>query len=106
MCYNNDTKIKREEIIKMTKTQIIEAMAAKSELSKAACEKAYKAAFETIAEALAAGDKVQVAGFGTFEVRARGERQGRNPRTGETIVIAASKNVGFAAGKALKESLN
>ena len=60
---------------------------------------------EAIVDALKAGDKVQVVGFGTFEVKERAARTGRNPRTGETLEIAASKNVGFSAAKALKDAI-
>jgi len=62
--------------------------------------------FELVGESLANGESVQIFGFGTFEVRERSERQGVNPRTGEKITISASKNVGFKAGKALKDKVN
>ncbi len=90
----------------MNKTELIAAMAEKAELNKKDSEKALKAFIEVVADALKAGDKVQVVGFGTFEVSERGEREGRNPQTGETMVIKASKNPKFKAGKALKDALN
>ncbi len=90
----------------MNKTELIAAMAEKAELSKKDSEKALKAFVDVVADALKEGDKVQVVGFGTFEVSERGEREGRNPQTGETMVIKASKNPKFKAGKALKDALN
>ncbi len=90
----------------MNKTELIAAMAEKSELNKKQSEEALKAFVEVVSDALREGDKVQIVGFGTFEVSERGEREGRNPQTGETMVIKASKNPKFKAGKALKDSLN
>ncbi|MBR2293633.1 MAG: HU family DNA-binding protein [Clostridia bacterium] len=90
----------------MNKTQLVEVVALKSGLKKKEAEAAVNAMTEAIAEALKAGDKVQLIGFGTFEVKERAARDGRNPKTGETIKIAASKHPSFAAGKALKDSLN
>ncbi len=90
----------------MNKTQLIEAVAAKADLKKKDAEAAVNAITAAIAEALKAGDKVQLVGFGTFEVKAREAREGRNPRTGEKITIAASKHPAFTAGKALKDSVN
>jgi len=90
----------------MNKTQLGEAVAEKAGLKKKEAEAAVNAMTDAIAEALKAGDKVQLIGFGTFEVKERGAREGRNPRTGETIKIAASKHPSFAAGKALKDSIN
>lgn len=90
----------------MNKTQLIEAVASKSEIKKKDAEAAINAAFEVITDALKAGDKVQVIGFGTFEVKERGARTGRNPQTGKTIEIPASKHPAFAAGKALKDAVN
>lgn len=89
----------------MTKANIIDAVATKTGTTKKASEAAVNAALEAITEALKAGDKVQVFGFGTFEVKERAARTGRNPRTGETLEIAASKNVGFSAAKALKDAI-
>ena len=90
----------------MNKTQLIEAVAAKANLKKKDAEAAVNAVTAAIAEALKAGDKVQLVGFGTFEVKTREAREGRNPRTGEKITIAASKHPAFTAGKALKDSIN
>ena len=90
----------------MNKTQLIEAVAAKADLKKKDAEAAVNAVTAAIAEALKAGDKVQLVGFGTFEVKTREAREGRNPRTGEKITIAASKHPAFTAGKALKDSVN
>lgn len=90
----------------MNKTQFIDEMKNKSGLSKADAEKAYKAFVETVTEALKDGDKVQLIGFGTFEIGERAAREGRNPQTGETIQIAASKNPRFKAGKAFKDAVN
>lgn len=75
-------------------------------LTKKQAGEALDAAFGYISEQLAGGDRVQVAGFGTFSVSERAERQGRNPQTGEAMTIAASKNAKFKAAKALKDSLN
>ena len=90
----------------MNKTQLIEAIADKSGLKKKEAEAALNAMTAAIADALKAGEKVQLIGFGTFDVKERGAREGRNPRTGETIKIAACKNPTFSAGKALKDSVN
>ena len=90
----------------MNKTELVAAMAEKTELSKKDAEKALKAFTETVAEQLKNGYKIQLVGFGTFEVAEREAREGRNPRTGETMTIAASKSPKFKAGKALKDSLN
>ena len=90
----------------MNKTQFVEAVAAKADLKKKDAEAAVNAVIAVIEDALKAGDKVQLVGFGTFEVKARAARDGRNPKTGEKITIAASKHPTFAAGKALKDSVN
>ena len=90
----------------MKKSELIAVMAEKSGLDKKSAEKALNAFTDTVAEALKAGDKVQLVGFGTFEVSERGERTGRNPQTGEEMVIPASKNPKFKAGKSLKEKVN
>ena len=90
----------------MKKTELIAAVAAKTGLKKNAAEAAVAAVFATVADELAAGNKVQVIGFGTFEVKERAARTGRNPHTGEAIEIAASKYAAFSAGKALKDKLN
>ena len=90
----------------MNKSELVAAIAEKAELSKKDSEKALKAFTETVAEQLQKGDKIQLVGFGTFEVSERPAREGRNPRTGETMTIAASKAPKFKAGKALKDSIN
>ena len=90
----------------MNKTQLVEAVAQKSKLNKKEAEAAVNAMTAAITDALKAGDKVQLVGFGTFEVKALAERTGRNPKTGEAMVIAASKKPAFAAGKALKDAVN
>lgn len=87
----------------MNKTELIAAVSEKTGVSKKDCEKAISAMLEQVAEALAQGDKVQIVGFGSFEVKERQARTGRNPRTGETVEIAASKAPVFKAGKALKD---
>ena len=88
----------------MNKTELIAAVAEKAGLSKKDTEKAVTAALDAITEALVKGDKVQLVGFGAFEVRERGERIGRNPQTKEEIKIPASKAPVFKAGKALKDA--
>ena len=90
----------------MNKTQLIDAIAQKGDLNKKQAEAALKAFTEAVAEALKAGDKVQLVGFGTFDVKVRGERTGRNPKTGETNKVPASKHPAFSASKALKDQLN
>lgn len=90
----------------MNKTELIASVAAKAELSKKDSEKAVKALFDVVSEELAKGGKVQVIGFGTFEVRERQAREGRNPQTGDVIKIASSKSPAFKAGKQLKELVN
>lgn len=90
----------------MNKTQLIDVVATKTGLTKKAAEAAVNAMNEAITEALKAGDKVQLIGFGTYEVKERAARDGRNPKTGETIKIAASKAPAFSAGKALKDAIN
>lgn len=89
----------------MNKVELVAAVAEKAELSKKDAEKAVSAVLDAVVEALASGDKVSVVGFGSFEVRERGERTGRNPRTKETIVIPASKQPVFKAGKAFKDAV-
>lgn len=89
----------------MNKSELITAVAEASELSKKDATKAVDAVFETIQNALAGGDRVQLIGFGNFEVRERAARKGRNPQTGEEIEIAASKVPAFKPGKALKDAV-
>ncbi|MCC8101044.1 MAG: HU family DNA-binding protein [Lachnospiraceae bacterium] len=90
----------------MNKTELVAAIAEKTELSRKDAEKALKAFTEVVTEQLKSGEKVQLVGFGTFEVAVRPEREGRNPQTGETMKIAASKMPKFKAGKALKDTVN
>ena len=90
----------------MNKTELVEAMAKQAGLSKKDSEKALKAFTDTVAKALKKGDKVQLVGFGTFEVTKRAARTGRNPQTGAEMKIKASKAPKFKAGKALKDSIN
>ncbi len=89
----------------MNKTELIEMVAEKAGLTKKDSEKALNAIMDGITETLARGEKVQLVGFGTFEVRSRKEREGRNPSTGETIKIAAQNVPAFKAGKALKDTV-
>lgn len=90
----------------MTKTNIIDTVVAKTGLKKKDAEAAVNEVFAAMTEALSAGEKIQVIGFGTFDVKAREARTGRNPLTGKEIQIAASKAVRFTAGKALKDAVN
>ena len=89
----------------MNKTELVAAVAEQAGLSKKDAEAAVKAFTDVVAEALKAGDKIQLVGFGTFEVSERAAREGRNPRTGETMTIEASKTPKFKAGKALKDAI-
>ena len=89
----------------MNKAELIEAVAANADLSKAAAGRALDAALEAITKALKKKDTVTLVGFGTFSVRKRSARMGRNPKTGEEIKIRASKVPGFKAGKALKDAI-
>ena len=89
----------------MNKAELIAVVAEKAGLTKKDTEKAVNATFDAITEALAKGDKVQLVGFGAFEVKERGERIGRNPQTKEEIKIPASKAPVFKAGKALKDAV-
>lgn len=90
----------------MNKTELVAAIAEKAEISKKDSEKALKAFIDVVSDQLKKGDKVQLVGFGTFEVSERAAREGRNPQTGETMKIAASKAPKFKAGKALKDMVN
>ena len=90
----------------MNRTELISAMSEKANMSKVDTEKALKAFIDTVTEELKNDGKVQLVGFGTFEVTERAERQGRNPKTGEAITIPASKSPKFKAGKALKDIVN
>ena len=90
----------------MNKTELIAAVAEKAELSKKDAEIAVSAAIDVITDALRSGEKVQLVGFGTFEVSKRAAREGRNPQSGKVMQIAASKVPKFKAGKALKDAVN
>ncbi|MBQ9411821.1 MAG: HU family DNA-binding protein [Oscillospiraceae bacterium] len=89
----------------MNKAELISVVAEKTGLSKKDCEKALNATFDSITESLEAGERVQLVGFGAFDVKHRDARIGRNPRTKETIEIAASRTPTFKAGKALREAV-
>ena len=90
----------------MNKTELVADIAEKTELSKKDAEKALKAFIDVVSDELKAGNKIQLVGFGTFEVAERAAREGRNPKTGEAMTIAASKTPKFKAGKALKDEVN
>ena len=90
----------------MNKKEIVAAVAGKCEVSKKDAEKVIEAVTSVITDALKNGDKVQLVGFGTFEVAERAAREGRNPKSGETMYIAASKTPKFKAGKVLKDAVN
>ncbi|AMV72786.1 HU family DNA-binding protein [Desulfuromonas carbonis] len=90
----------------MTKADLVNAMAEKAGLSKTDAEKALKAFADAVTDALKAGEKVALVGFGTFSVSARAARTGKNPQTGAKINIPAAKTPKFKAGKALKDSVN
>ena len=90
----------------MTKSELINQIAEKSELTKKDAEQAFSAVVSTITDALVSGEKVQIVGFGTFEVTERAARTGKNPQTGKEIKIAACKAPKFKAGKALKDAVN
>ena len=90
----------------MNKTELIAAVAEKAEISKKDAEKAVKAFTDVVSEELVNGGKIQLVGFGTFEVSERAERTGRNPQSGKEMVIPASKAPKFKAGKALKDMVN
>ncbi len=90
----------------MNKTELVAAIAEQTELSKKDAEKALKAFVDVVTEELQKGEKIQLVGFGTFEVTERAAREGRNPLTGATMSIPASKAPKFKAGKALKDAVN
>ena len=90
----------------MTKTDLVNVVAAEAQLNKKQAEAAVNGVLAAITSALKDGDKVQLIGFGTFEVKESAEREGRNPKTGETIKIAASKKPAFTASKVLKDEVN
>jgi nucleoid DNA-binding protein len=86
-------------------SQLVEHVAERTGLSKGQAKQAVAAVFEAMSERLAAGDRIQVSGFGSFEIRDRAERQGTNPRTREKVTIPASKAVGFRAASSLKDKI-
>lgn len=90
----------------MNKTELVAAIAKQTELSKKDAEKAVKAFTDVVTAELKKGEKIQLVGFGTFEVSERSAREGRNPQTGDTMTIEASKTPKFKAGKALKDAVN
>lgn len=90
----------------MNKTELIAAVAEKSGLTKKDAEKAVGAVIESVMETVANDEKVQIVGFGTFELRTRNERTGRDPRTNESIIIPAAKVPAFKAGKVFKDTVN
>ena len=90
----------------MNKSQLIKSVAEKSELSQKQVTEALSLIEDTLVECLKTGEKVQLSGFGTFEVRERAERKGRNPKTGEVVTVAACKYLAFVPAKAVKETLN
>ena len=90
----------------MNKTELVAAVAEQGEVSKKDAEKVLKAFVDVVTEELKKGEKVQIVGFGTFKVSERAAREGRNPHTGETMMIKASKAPKFEAGKAFKDALN
>lgn len=90
----------------MNKSQLIDRVAQNAEITKASANRAVDAMIEAVAESLSSGDTVQLIGFGTFSVKERSARMGRNPQTGQEISIPAAKIPGFKAGKALKDAVN
>jgi DNA-binding protein HU-beta len=95
-----------EEGTQLNKTELVGAVAEKAGLTKKDADRVVNSLFEVITETLASGEKVQIIGFGTFEVRHRAARKGRNPQTGEEIDIAASRLPAFKAGKALRRAVD
>ena len=104
-CFLSENKMKGMEET-MNKTQLIDAVAKSANLKKADAEAAVNAVMAAIENALVDGEKVQLVGFGTFEVKTRAARAGKNPRTGEAITIPASKYPAFSAGGAMKAAVN
>ena len=90
----------------MNRTELVAAMAEKTQLSKKDADLELKAFIDVVSEEMQKGEKIQLVGFGTFEVSERAAREGRNPKTGETMTISASKSPKFKAGKALKDLVN
>ena len=103
---NKGSIIKQKEELSINKTELVAAIAEQAELSKKDTEKALKAFIDVVTEELKKEEKVQLVGFGTFEVSKRAAREGRNPQTGKTMKIEACKAPKFKAGKALKDAVN
>lgn len=103
--YKNITNNIQRRSLSMNKAELVAAIAEKTELSKKDSEKALKAFIDVVTDELTKGEKIQLVGFGTFEVSERAAREGRNPQTGKTMTIAASKAPKFKAGKALKDEI-
>lgn len=106
ICYNNQGYKFLKGCNKMTKTDLVNVVAAETEVSKKTVETVVNGVLEAITNALKEDDKVQLIGFGTFEVKSVAAREGHNPKTGETIQIPESKKVSFSASKVLKDSVN
>ena len=105
LCDRISNIIYRLEAKQMNRTELVASIAEKSGITKKDAEAVLSATLDSIAEALKKGDKVHLVGFGTFEIRERAERKGRNPSTGAEITIAAAKTPAFKAGKALKDAV-
>lgn len=105
LCYSPIILKNKESLQIMNKEMLITAIAEKTDMTKVQSEKALVAFMDTVKEELVKGEKVSLVGFGTFEVTERAERQGRNPSTGESMVIPASKSPKFKAGKVLKDAI-
>ncbi|WP_444896708.1 HU family DNA-binding protein [Microbulbifer sp. SSSA005] len=105
-CRSPEAYLKRTEGLSVNKSELIEAIAASADIPKAAAGRALDAMVDSITDALKKGDQVALVGFGTFAVKERAARTGRNPRTGDPIEIAAAKIPNFKAGKALKDAVN
>jgi DNA-binding protein HU len=106
LCGREENENILKEDATLNKQELVANVAEQASLTKKDAEKAVNAVFETIKGALSEGDKIQLIGFGTFEVKDRAARKGRNPQTGKEIEIAASRNPVFKAGKALKDAVN
>ena len=102
----NEFWAQKDDVCLTNKSQLIDSMASKADISKAAATRALEAFESSVTDALKSGDSVSLVGFGTFSVRERAARDGRNPQTGETIKIAAAKVPAFKPGKALKDACN
>ena len=108
ICFTTNTNKTTEKLrgLRVNKSELIDAIAASADIPKAAASRALDAVIESVTGALKAGESVVLVGFGTFSVKDRAARTGRNPQTGKAISIAAAKIPGFKAGKALKDAVN